>query len=388
MKTPGKGGIADISATGAHTALPLQIMSHGLHQALFTQRTTRVGAAFTAMKLFYFAHAAYSLDVIDTTVLFGDPAMHLRLPQGDLSTSSVQVSAPQIAPGGSLTLTVTLTNSSPFTLTNPRLVAAYPSDLTTVIHANGGAVNGGQITWALPHLAPGASRSITVELAAAAAVSPGAYPLVFPVALGSTMAPTVTLTAVSSLWATVDLTPSNFAANRLWAAPGQTLIYTVTIANLGNMASPLAWLTATLPASLGAPLWITATAPTVSYDALARQVRWQGPVAPGAPVHVAFSSALSTALTACGAISVPANLTDFWGHTLALTASVNLAAPDVNCDGRVNILDVQAVARRFAAQAGDPLYDPQFDLDADDRIGALDVMLVAGRWQPNGGVYP
>ena len=179
MKTPGKGGIADISATGAHTAFPLQIMSHGLHQALFTQRTTRVGAAFTAMKLFYFAHAAYSLDVIDTTVLFGDPAMRLRLPQGDLSTSGVQVSAPQIAPGASLTLTVTLTNSSPFTLTNPRLVAAYPADLTTVINSNGGAVGGGQIAWTLAHLAPGASRSITVELAGTTAVSPGAHPLVF-----------------------------------------------------------------------------------------------------------------------------------------------------------------------------------------------------------------
>ena len=388
MKTPGKGGIADISATGAHTAFPLQIMSHGIHQALFTQRTTRVGAAFTAMKLFYFAHAAYSLDVIDTTVLFGDPAMRLRLPQGDLSTSGVQVSAPQIAPGASLTLTVTLTNSSPFTLTNPRLVAAYPADLTTVINSNGGAVGGGQIAWTLAHLAPGASRSITVELAGTTAVSPGAYPLVFPVAVGSTMAPTVTLTAASSLLATVDLTPSNFAANRLWAAPGQALTYTVTIANLGNMPSPLAWLTATLPASLSAPLWVTATAPAVSYDVLARQVRWQGAVAPGSPVGIAFSSAISAALTACGFVSVPANLTDFWGHTLALTARVNLAAPDVNCDGRVNILDVQAVARRFAAQAGNPLYDPQFDLDGDDRIGALDVMLVASRWQPGGGGNP
>ena len=66
----------------------------------------------------------------------------------------------------------------------------------------------------------------------------------------------------------------------------------------------------------------------------------------------------------------------------------HLAAPDVNCDGRVNILDVQAVARRFATQPGNPLYDPQFDLDADDRIGILDMMVVAGRWQPNGGGHP
>ncbi|MFZ1629790.1 MAG: C25 family cysteine peptidase, partial [Anaerolineae bacterium] len=265
MKTPGKGGIADVSATGAHTAPPLQIMAHGMHQALFTQRLTRVGVAYTAMKLFFFANAGYALDVLDTTVLFGDPAMLLRLPQGDLSTSSAAVSAPQITPGQGLTLTVTLTNSSMFTLTNPRVAAAYPQDLMTVLDANGGAVGSGLISWTLSNLAPGASRSITAELAAAAVITPGLYLLNFPVAVGSSMAPTVTLAAASSLLATADLTPSVLAADRAWAAPGQAVTYTLVISNAGNMASPQTWLTATLPVSLSAPLWLTATAPALLY---------------------------------------------------------------------------------------------------------------------------
>ncbi|MFZ1507224.1 MAG: C25 family cysteine peptidase [Anaerolineae bacterium] len=381
MKTPGKGGIADISATGAHTAPPLQIMAHGMHQAIFTQRLTRVGVAYTAMKLFFFANAGYALDVLDTTVLFGDPAMLLRLPQGDLSTSSAQVSAPQITPGQGLTLTVTLTNSSMFTLTNPRVAAAYPQDLMTVLDANGGAVGSGLIGWTLSNLAPGASRSISAGLAAAAVITPGLYLLNFPVAVGSSMAPTVTLAAASSLLATADLAPSSLTADRAWVASGQAVTYTLVIANAGNMTFPQTWLTATLPVSLTAPLWLTATAPTALYDAASRQVRWQGSAAPASPVTVSFSSTISPTLTACGVISLPAGLTDFWGRTLTRTVAVNLAVPDVNCNGIVNVVDVQSVAVRWGAVVGDPLYAPQYDLDANGVIDTLDVVRVAAAWQ-------
>ncbi|MFZ1238294.1 MAG: hypothetical protein WAV66_03015, partial [Anaerolineae bacterium] len=354
---------------------------HGMHQALFTQRLTRVGVAYTAMKLFFFANAGYALDVLDTTVLFGDPAMLLRLPQGDLSTSSAAVSAPQIAPGQGLTLTVTLTNSSMFTLTNPRVAAAYPQDLMTVLDANGGAVGSGLISWTLSNLAPGASRSISAGLAAAAVITPGLYLLNFPVAVGSSMAPTVTLAAASSLLATADLTPSVLAADRAWAAPGQAVTYTLVISNAGNMASPQTWLTATLPVSLSAPLWLTATAPALLYDDASRQVRWQGPAAPASPVTVSFSSTISPTLTACGSVTLPAGLTDFWGRTLTRTVAVNLAVPDVNCNGIVNVVDVQSVAVRWGAVVGDPLYAPQVDLDANGVIDTLDVVRVAAAWQ-------
>lgn len=379
-KTPAKGAIADISATGLHTAPPLQVMARGLHKALFTDRIAQAGAANSAMKVYLFSSTGIT-DVLETTVFFGDPALALRLPEGDLSASSAHISAPLIQPGESLTVTATVTNSSIFTLTQPNVVAAFPSLLLTSASANGGVVSDDQIVWTLADLAPGASQSVAAVLTATTAIAPGSYPITVPLQLGSRMAPTVTLTLTSALQATADLTPSSLTADRAWAAPGQAVTFTLVISNAGNMTSPQTWLTATLPAGLAAPLWLTATAPTAFYDDASRQVRWQGPVAPASPVTVSFSSVISSTLSACGAISLPADLTDAWGNTLGRAAAINLAVPDVNCDGVVNIIDVQSVALRFGALPGDPWYDPHYDLDADGVIGVLDITLVASRWQ-------
>ena len=381
LKTPGKGAIADIAATGLHTAFPLQVMTHGLHELLFTERVSQAGVASTAMTLLYLGQPDGGTDVLETTVFFGDPALALRLPEGDLSASSAHISAPLIQPGESLTVTATVTNSSIFTLTQPNVVAAFPSSLLTSVSANGGVVSDGQIVWTLADLAPGANQSLTAVLTATTAITPGSYPITIPLQLGSRMAPTVTLTLTSALLAAADLAPSSLTADRAWAAPGQAVTYTLVISNAGNMASPQTWLTATLPASLSAPLWLTATAPAVLYDDASRQLRWQGPAAPASPVTVSFSSAVSPTLTACGVISLPAHLTDAWGATLTRTAAVNLAVPDVNCNGIVNVVDVQAVAVRWGAAVGDPLYAPPYDLDANGIIDTLDVVRAATAWQ-------
>ncbi|MCL4541083.1 MAG: malectin domain-containing carbohydrate-binding protein [Chloroflexi bacterium] len=53
---------------------------------------------------------------------------------------------------------------------------------------------------------------------------------------------------------------------------------------------------------------------------------------------------------------------------------------DINGNGVVDVQDVQAVAGRWNALAGDPLYDAKYDLNGDGRIDVSDVQSVAGNW--------
>jgi hypothetical protein len=56
--------------------------------------------------------------------------------------------------------------------------------------------------------------------------------------------------------------------------------------------------------------------------------------------------------------------------------------PDLNEDGVLNILDVQAVAKK--ALVSPVVYDPLFDLNGNGALENLDVMLIAKFWQSKG----
>ncbi len=76
----GRGSVADVSPSGQHVGGALVTLNHGMTQAIFQDLNDRMGPAVDAGKLYYFSHAGSFFDVIDTSVLFGDPATRLRLP--------------------------------------------------------------------------------------------------------------------------------------------------------------------------------------------------------------------------------------------------------------------------------------------------------------------
>lgn len=78
--TPDRGSVADLSPSGKHVGGVLVILNQGMTQAIFQDRIDRIGDAVNAGKLYYYAHQSSFLDVIDTSNLFGDPALRLRLP--------------------------------------------------------------------------------------------------------------------------------------------------------------------------------------------------------------------------------------------------------------------------------------------------------------------
>lgn len=82
----GRGSIAGLSPSGKHVGSALTILDQGLTNAIFQDRKGVIGDAADAARLYYFANSrdgygnVIYADVIDTSVLFGDPVLKLRLP--------------------------------------------------------------------------------------------------------------------------------------------------------------------------------------------------------------------------------------------------------------------------------------------------------------------
>jgi len=53
---------------------------------------------------------------------------------------------------------------------------------------------------------------------------------------------------------------------------------------------------------------------------------------------------------------------------------------DLDCNCRVDIVDIMLAAIRWDSRVGDELYDPTYDLDHDGDVDIADVMLVAVHW--------
>ncbi len=80
LLAPGRGALVDLSPSGLHTGEALLLLNQGLIKALLIDRTPRVGDAVNAAKTFYFTNSSAWHDLLDTTILLGDPATRLRLP--------------------------------------------------------------------------------------------------------------------------------------------------------------------------------------------------------------------------------------------------------------------------------------------------------------------
>jgi uncharacterized repeat protein (TIGR01451 family) len=376
-RTPLRGSIADFSSAGANLGGSLLVLNEGLTQAIFLDRVDQIGHAVDAARLYYFQNSGGLYNVIDTFILFGDPALRLRLPEAPLETSTAEVSPSQALPDETLHYTVTVQNTGAFTLTDVLVEADYDQARGQVTASSPPAGDAdGVLTWSLPELPPGPTL-LVFDLALDAVQPAGVTPIHAPVTLEAYGVPWLELDAVSAVVAAPDLSTSSLEANRAWAPPGFPLTYTVTLSNTGHAPSTATWLTATLPAELTA-----IASPDLTYDPAAHRLAWQGPVGLAEPVTLSFSGVITPSHAACGPIEVLAALRDELGQVTSLAAPVQPAVPDVDCDGDdVDVADIQQVAARWGEAAGSPAFDPRYDLDGDDLITVQDIIIAAGLWQ-------
>lgn len=78
--TPDRGSVASIGPSGLHVGVALLELNRGLVRAVFDDRIQSIGDALDAARHYFLANAGAWLDIVDTSVLFGDPATRLRLP--------------------------------------------------------------------------------------------------------------------------------------------------------------------------------------------------------------------------------------------------------------------------------------------------------------------
>ncbi len=377
VSTPERGSIVDLSPSGLHIGSALLTLQQGMHKKLFEERIERAGDVVDATKLFFFQNSVGWHDVIDTMILFGDPALKLRYPIGDLSSSTLDVSAAEAPLGATLSYTLTVRNSSVFTTSQPLVVVDYPQNLATVVDGGGAVDNGDTLSWTLSDLPPNSQQVVTFSLNASAAPLIEGFDLIVPATVSSQMAPDVALEVQTLILTAPDAVVSSLEANRAWLPPGFSLTATLTLSHNGDLPAPGVLVTMTLPAELGAPTRLSTS--SLLYDPLAHRLTWSGDAPAGAPTTLAFSSTISPSLAACGILAVDA-IVFYNGSNTPQTTVVNLVTPDVNCSGSVTVADIQQVAARWGSQAGDAIYHPRFDLNADDVIDILDITAAAQRW--------
>ena len=79
VNAAGRGAVADFSPAGFHIMPVLEKLNRAVLKAIFQDRIGRIGPAVDAARLTYLAAGGQS-DLVDTMILFGDPALKLRLP--------------------------------------------------------------------------------------------------------------------------------------------------------------------------------------------------------------------------------------------------------------------------------------------------------------------
>lgn len=379
VTTPGRGSVADYSPSGLHIGTALLTLDQGVHKAMFQDRLPRAGDVVNASKQFYFENSIAYHDVIDSMIYFGDPALKLRLPEGDLSTSTFEVSDAIAGADTTLQYTVTIKNTSVFTVTHPQVEADYPQDWVTVTDPNGAMDNGDMLAWSRPDLLPGSQDIVTFTLKTNLGLPPGTLDLIVPAVISSQMAPTTTLqVSTATIYAEPDMSGSILQTHRPWMGAGYPVTLTATMVNTGTAVSVGTQLTLSLGSELGTPVSSTNGA---VYDPFNHQLLWTGDVGVTQPEQVAFTSVVSPTISACNQqVVVVGSVVDTLNVTTPVSATVNIAVPDVNCSGNVDIVDIQIVAGRWGTTLGQPEYLYEHDLNGNDEIDVNDIIIAANHW--------
>jgi hypothetical protein len=111
----GRGAVASWSPTGLGVATGHDVLQKGLFQAIFQDGVIQIGPATTQAKLYLYANAAMYDELIETYVLFGDPATKLQviLPEPSTATPTATTDPSITPPSPTPTATPTSTPTPP-----------------------------------------------------------------------------------------------------------------------------------------------------------------------------------------------------------------------------------------------------------------------------------
>lgn len=162
VRKDGGGGVASWSATGRGVSTGHQEILEGFYEAVFGEGMERLGDITTYAKQRLADSDSIFLDLLDTYLIFGDPATAVQTPQTDLG-AAMTVDSPSLAAGDPITITITYSNTSTIPAEGVTLDVLLPPQ---VVNWNWSGAPGvsliGDALWSLPDLAPGAGGTLVI----------------------------------------------------------------------------------------------------------------------------------------------------------------------------------------------------------------------------------
>jgi len=166
VRAENKGAIASWSPSGMDVAEGHEYLNKGLYSAVFDDGVTQIGPATTQAKYNLYNNTSSYRTLIDTYILFGDPATELHVLDPDLEVSKTVETAGSVDPGDLITYTLTYSNVGGGPSTQVVISDTLSSTLiNTVVSSSGASITqrpGSRYVWDVEDLSPGEGGMITI----------------------------------------------------------------------------------------------------------------------------------------------------------------------------------------------------------------------------------
>jgi len=260
----------------------------------------------------------------------------------NLATSAKTVDKTTASPGDRLRYTITLNNSGDMNAANVTVVDTLPISYATLVavpaEASYNPANG-TLTWNGLTVNRNQPVALTFEMQLDPAI-PNGVVIANAATINDGFAghAEMPVQAKTTIGSAPNLATSRKEVSQTSAAPGETLVYTITLRNSGNMVAATA-LTDALPGHTTWVDWVTQNNAQLNAGA----VNWQGEVVPGVDQVIAFRVKVDTPLDDGVVIANSASVNDgFAGHslvTISAPGTVVRAAPNLETSAKtVNLL--------------------------------------------------
>ena len=164
VRIQGRGAIASWSPTGLGVAMGHDFLNKGLFEALFSEDVTQLGPATTMAKLYLYNNTGGHRELLDTYILFGDPALRLDVLKADVGIAK-GVDSLSVAEG-LITYTITYSNAGPAIAHHVVISDLLPTQLLSPTVASSGAAitlrPESRFIWDVADLDAGAGGTITI----------------------------------------------------------------------------------------------------------------------------------------------------------------------------------------------------------------------------------
>lgn len=166
VRTIGKGAVASFSPTGLGVATGHQFLYNQFFESLVYDGETQIGPLTVDAKHALFESHSLFKDLLDTYVLFGDPALIVNMPKPDVAITKTVQPAGTVAPGDPITYTLTYTNVGQLDAPDVVITDILPSEILNPSFTSSpvlAADPGPAYVWQVGLLTPGQGGTITIS---------------------------------------------------------------------------------------------------------------------------------------------------------------------------------------------------------------------------------